>query len=532
MGYIHWQRVGNASGPLKGAPPHPSCSLSAAIFCPCVRTLGTLEEIVVDVEHARRQARELLKAAQAGEAQSLRALDGRRSSRLVDAQRAVARQAGCVSWTALVRRYERFRPVTYPDVDWRRVKRVTAVPFLPTGTDVMLVAEGHRLVLPAGAVLPDEDPLAESVLRLCLSRAGLRSQDVHVLALSDDGRHIVFWTEGARYNGKRPHRTDATWWTGPAADAVRLLEERGDNAIARLVAAAEDARVNLTEEQFWEDNQRILDRAYLKATTPQGGSGYSGSAEGWRAERSIICDAINRHGTFLDVGCANGHLMESVVVWCAERGLQIQGYGLDISPRLSDLARQRLPEAAERIWTANALHWVPPKGLRFDFVHTLLDLVPEPRRRQLIEHLLDAVVIPGGRLIVSQYWSADPAFAAAAVLEQMGFQVAGTTRLTQPPGGQHGRASAWLAKPTSREVRKDGWNGAGAGGPSPYLHKEGGRRPRSGIVAQPGWSGPGPIPRGRPRPVRLRDDQPRATDHGDGAGHGFRSGRGPGHGWA
>lgn len=402
---------------------------------------------MVDLEHARRQARELLKAARAGDPQALRALDTHQPPRLADAQRAVARQAGCTNWTALVRRYERFRPVSHDEVDWRRVKRVSAVPFIRTGTEVVLVAEGRRLVVPSGSILPDEDPLAESVLRLCLARAGLRSQDVHMLALSGDGRHIVFWTEGARYHGHRPHRTDATWWTGPANEAVGLLEERGDHALGRLVTTAQEARVNLSEEQYWQDNQRLLDRAYLKAPTPQGGSGYSGSAEDWRAERGVICDAIDRSGTFLDVGCANGHLMESVVAWCAERDLLIVGHGLDISTGLVNLARQRLPEAAERIWAGNALHWVPPGGLQFDFVHTLLDLVPEARRAELIEHLLEVAVAPGGRLIVSQYFAADPDFAAAAVLERMGFKVAGTTGLTRPASGQPSQASAWLIKP-------------------------------------------------------------------------------------
>jgi hypothetical protein len=42
--------------------------------------------------------------------------------------------------------------------------------------------------------------------------------------------------------------------------------------------------------------------------------------------------------------------MESVAAWCAERGLAIEPYGVDISPALAELARRRLPQWADRIW--------------------------------------------------------------------------------------------------------------------------------------------------------------------------------------
>ena len=62
----------------------------------------------------------------------------------------------------------------------------------------------------------------------------------------------------------------------------------------------------------------------------------------------------------------------------------------------------------ERIWTGNAIDWRPPAGLRFDYVHVLLDCVPRPRYADLISHHLSATVRPGtGRLLVSHY-SADP----------------------------------------------------------------------------------------------------------------------------
>ena len=60
--------------------------------------------------------------------------------------------------------------------------------------------------------------------------------------------------------------------------------------------------------------------------------------------------------------------MESVAAWCAERGLAIEPYGVDISPALAELARRRLPQWADRIWVGNAVNWRPPGAMRFDYV--------------------------------------------------------------------------------------------------------------------------------------------------------------------
>ena len=70
-----------------------------------------------------------------------------------------------------------------------------------------------------------------------------------------------------------------------------------------------------------------LEAAYLAATDPYGGSGFRGDAERWRTAREVILAAIDRSGSLLDVGCANGLLLESLVSWGAERGLAIDPWG-------------------------------------------------------------------------------------------------------------------------------------------------------------------------------------------------------------
>src|SRR5205823_131548 len=109
----------------------------------------------------------------------------------------------------------------------------------------------------------------------------------------------------------------------------------------------------------------------------------------------------------------NGLLMESVVAWADH---PVEPYGVDLGPGLVALARTRLPQWADRIEVGNAIDYRP--GRRFTYVHVLLDLVPTARRGDLVRHALDALVEPGGRLLVSHY-GADGT--AAGYLRALGF---------------------------------------------------------------------------------------------------------------
>src|SRR5690606_4293902 len=109
------------------------------------------EQIVIDLEQARTRAKEALARA--------RAADPTTPMRLADAQREIARELGYPSWPRLVRDVERFDSVAHEGVDWRKVRRLTVVPFLGGTDDVALLADGTRLVLPSGQVSRDEDLL-------------------------------------------------------------------------------------------------------------------------------------------------------------------------------------------------------------------------------------------------------------------------------------------------------------------------------------------------------------------------------------
>jgi len=156
------------------------------------------------------------------------------------------------------------------------------------------------------------------------------------------------------------------------------------------------------ELQAWFDNLRdVLETSYLAHEEPWRQSGMSGPEERWIALRKPVADGIDRSGSFLDIGCANGYLLECCLRWTAERGIHLLPYGVDISPRLVELAKQRLPEVADHFFVANAFLWIPP--LRFDFVRTELLYVPAEYEKAYVEHLLRNYLTPGGRLLVANY---------------------------------------------------------------------------------------------------------------------------------
>jgi 2-polyprenyl-3-methyl-5-hydroxy-6-metoxy-1,4-benzoquinol methylase len=313
------------------------------------------------------------------------------------------------------------------DPDPESVSYLTFVPFLPDGRCVAL--PGPRL--PSGEVLPGEHYLLDSTLRIPLETVGFRYQRVHPFAIN--GNHLYAWIDGDHYAGDRPHAT-----IEPEVDTAESLAKQLEDGKPVLDAA--HSYRNQTDADYYAGNLRILQPAYLRGTTPQQGSGFGGDATRWRQRREMIVDGINADGTFLDVGCANGLLMESVHQWAAERGFAIEPYGVDIAPGLVELARTRLPQWADRIQVGNAIDYRP--DCRFTFVHVLLDCVPVRRRADMVNHLLHDVVEPGGRLLVSHYLSrGGNDLHSADHLTNLGFPVAGSSTAH---GEGSGATTAWL----------------------------------------------------------------------------------------
>jgi len=190
-----------------------------------------------------------------------------------------------------------------------------------------------------------------------------------------------------------------------------------DNAWRELaeIDARLDAR-EIDEEGWHRAGQALVVPAYLAAETPWGQSGKSGTVEDWEWSRSHVADGIDRDGTFLDVGCANGYLLECLPRWTR---FAVEPYGLDIAPELAELARVRLPEWADRIFIGNALTWAPPQ--RFAFVRTGLEYVPRHAQRELVERLLAYC----DRLLVGVFNEHESESTTEDLLASWGFEVTG-----------------------------------------------------------------------------------------------------------
>ncbi len=187
---------------------------------------------------------------------------------------------------------------------------------------------------------------------------------------------------------------------------------------------------------------RELEAAYLKEDDPIRQSGFSGGPQRWRSEREPLLEPIRESGDFLDLGCANGYLLESLVAWAGERAIQLTPFGVDQSPGLIELARRRLPQYADHFYVANAWEWQPPR--RYRYVYSVHDCVPEQFLQAYVVRLLGHVVAPGGLLILGAYGSRSRGVEPLALRERLtayGLVPGGGITVGQPPISRF----VWLA---------------------------------------------------------------------------------------
>jgi SAM-dependent methyltransferase len=194
-------------------------------------------------------------------------------------------------------------------------------------------------------------------------------------------------------------------------------------------------------EHYFNVLQAAVAEYYLAdLTNPYQQSGRSSGTQRWEETRRCFVQALHQSGDFLDVGCANGLLLESLVAWAAEIGFTLRPHGLDFVPELVELAQQRFPDHRESFTIGNAFYWVPSR--LYDFVRTNLEYVPVADWTEFIQRQY-AAVAAGGRLIVCHYRNPDePYVDPSSVVERAGYVVAGRT---EAPGV----AAVWIQRPDS-----------------------------------------------------------------------------------
>ena len=223
-------------------------------------------------------------------------------------------------------------------------------------------------------------------------------------------------------------------------------------------AESDLAAGRIDEEGWYRAIASVITPTYLAADNPRSQSGQGGDEAHWTRARSLIADAIDRDGRFLDVGCASGYLMECMQRWAGDAGHRVEPFGLDIAPQLAALARRRLPHWADRIHVGNALQWRP--AVRFDFVRTGLEYVPRRRRRDLVVQLLDHVVAEPGRLIIGVYnEERDPSDGEPGeppirqLVESWGFTIAGSAQRPHYRDERLMYRVLWIDATPNRSVR-------------------------------------------------------------------------------
>lgn len=179
---------------------------------------------------------------------------------------------------------------------------------------------------------------------------------------------------------------------------------------------------------------KSLEESFLAESDPIRQSGFGGGRKRWRTERASILEAVETDGDFLDIGCANGFLLECLTRWAAERRMTLTPHGLDQGAKLIGLARRRLPAFQTNFYVGNAWDWIPEK--KFQYVYTIYDCVPLEFLEEYVLRVLSRMVGAGGRLIIGSYGSKTkriPPYDINNFLALRGFSVVGSSQGGHPP---------------------------------------------------------------------------------------------------
>jgi hypothetical protein len=195
------------------------------------------------------------------------------------------------------------------------------------------------------------------------------------------------------------------------------------------------------DEYFWTVREAIRKHYLAEPSNPYRQSGRNSGASRWEETRRCILRALHHSGDFMDVGCANGLLLETLIEWAKQAGFVLRPHGVDFVPELIALAQERFPHEAANFQVDNAFYWRP--GRRYDFVRTNIEYVPRADWVDFVHDQYGAVAC-GGRLIVCHYRNRDdPYVELGPIIERAGHAVAGMLDV-------RGASIAWIEGPVDK----------------------------------------------------------------------------------
>ena len=177
---------------------------------------------------------------------------------------------------------------------------------------------------------------------------------------------------------------------------------------------------------------QAMELSYVTQDTPLRQCGFSGNELRWKEQRSPIIQAIEGDGDLLNLGCANGYLLESLVHWAQLKDVFITPHGVDAGTKLIAFARARHNVVRTNFHVGNVWDWAPPRKYRY--VYTSTELVHQEYLPQYLARVKHTMVEVGGRLIVGSYGSRRrnlPPIDLKEIFDAIGWKITG---MSSAPG--------------------------------------------------------------------------------------------------